>query len=321
MRTISIFCILFLSLVANEAAAQFNIGSFTEPQQGIELQPEFPRPGESVTARINDYGNLSYGATITWVLNGDVIPGTLNQREITIIAGEAGKTQTLQAIFSKETSGTEGLSVSFTPVYLDIVIEPQTHTPDFYLGRSLPSIGSLVNVTALISGNGFLNPDLIYTWRFGQQILEGGALRGRNRISLTMPMGRSEVLTVEVAKLDGSIIARRSLYLPSVTPEVTFYEVNPLFGMSKKAATGGVQLISNNTIVQAVPYYLDTRVYNDPAVIKWELGGVTTDNPAGNPYEITLQRTGMTGSTKLNFHVRDTKQILQGAESSTRINF
>ncbi|MBP6881080.1 MAG: hypothetical protein KBC35_00425 [Candidatus Pacebacteria bacterium] len=321
MRTISIFFILFLCLVTNEAAAQFDISSFTQPQQGIELQPEFPRPGESVTARFNDYQDNSYGATITWVLDGKVIPGTENQREISIIAGEAGKKQTLQVVFSKEGVSTGAMSTTLTPVYLDIIIEPQTRTPDFYLGRSLPSIGSLVNVTALISGKGFLNPDLVYTWRFGQQIIDGGSLRGRNRISLTMPRGRSEVLSVEVARLDGTIIARRSLYVPSVTPEIQFYEVSPLFGISKKAAVAGVPLISNSAVIQAVPYYLDTRVYNDPDIIKWELGGVTTDNPAGNPYEITLQRTGITGSVELNFHVRDTDQVLQGAEGSTRINF
>jgi hypothetical protein len=322
MRTISIFFILFLCLVANPAVAQFTDNPFGEPQQGLELQPEFPRPGETVTVRINDYQGSNYGASITWVLDEKIIPGTENHRDITIVAGEAGKVQTIQAVFSKNGSASGVLSAQLTPVYLDLIVEPQTRIPDFYLGRSLPSIGSLINVTALISSDkGFQNTDLVYTWRFGQQVLEGGAIRGRNRISLTMPMGSSEVLTVEVARLDGTVIARRSIYVPSVTPEIQFYQVSPLFGISKKAAVDSLPLISNSAIIQAVPYYLDTRVYNDPAIIKWELGGITTENPSGNPYEITLQRTGVTGSTELNFHVRDTKQLLQGAEGSTRINF
>lgn len=321
MRTISIFFTLFLCLVASQASAQFSASSFTETQSTIELQPPYPRPGETVVATLNDYSSASYGANITWFVDGSLITEATNQRQATFIAGESGKPQRVQAVLSKEIGGNQTLSTSLTPIYLDLVVEPQTKTPDFYLGRALPSIGSTVNVTALISGKGFTNPDLIYTWRYGQQVLEGGSVRGQNRVSIITPMGDSEVLSVQVAALDGTIIAQRSIYVPSVTPEVYFYEVSPLFGMKKKAALDGIPLISNSMIVQAVPYYLDSRVYNDPAILKWELGTTDIEKPSGNPYELTLQRTGTTGSVELNFHVRDTKQLLQGAEGSTRINF
>ena len=73
--------------------------------------------------------------------------------------------------------------------------------------------------------------------------------------------------------------------------------------------------------LKAEPFNLDSRVYNNPDVSEWELNGQTTSNGGGNPYEVTIQRTGETGSANLNFHVRDTPQILQGAESNIRINF
>jgi hypothetical protein len=321
MRIFSILFFLFLGLSATPVAAQFSTDSFIDPASSIQLKPEYPQPGEKVTATLSDYNGGSYGANITWVLDGKIIPDAENKREVILTAGKVGETQTLQAVLTRVTGGNEALTTVIKPAYLDIIIEPQTRTPDFYLGRSLPSIGSIVNATALISGNGFRNPDLIYTWRIGQQIIEGGAIRGRNQVSFSTPRGKSEVLSVQVAELDGTIISHRSILLPSVTPEVHFYEVSSLFGMSKKSADAGVSLISNSLVLQAEPYFLDSRTYNDPSVIQWKLGNINTVNPSSNPYEITLQRTGMAGSAELQFHVRDTKQLLQGAQGTTRINF
>jgi hypothetical protein len=227
----------------------------------------------------------------------------------------------LQVALIKPDGNREVHEKTITPIYLDVIIEPQTRTPNFYLGRALPSIGSSVNATALISGRGFRNPDLVYTWRVGQEVIGGGALRGQNQITFTTPMGDSVVLSLQVADLNGNTIASRSFLIPSVTPEIHFYELNALFGLNKKVSATGISIISNSIVVQAEPYYLDSRIYNSPSIAVWKLGGVTANNTSSNPYEITLERTGISGSADLEFHVRDTKQILQGAKDSTRINF
>lgn len=320
MRTIVTIFIFALSLVAVPALAQFNTNPFTTPDFGIELQPPYPTPGEAVTLSINDFRGSSFGANITWVLDGKVIPEAENKRQVQITAGELGTTQSVEAILTRTSGSKETLAVTVRPIYLDIIIEPQTHVPNHYRGRALPSIGSTVNATALISGAGFRNPDLIYTWRIGQRVIEGGSIRGRNQVSFTTSYS-SESLTVQVATLDGSIIASRSILIPSVTPEVHFYEVSALFGMSKKTITTSTSLIGNSLIIAAEPYYLDSGVYNNPDIAEWELGNSPTETGSGNPYEVTLQRTGSGGTLNLNFHVRDTTQVLQGAVGSTQINF
>jgi len=321
MRTFSILVTILFALSATPAVAQFSTDQFTNPEYGIEIQPEFPRPGEAITATLTDYRGSSFGANVTWVLNGRVIPDAENQRQTIVTAGEAGVAQTIEAILTKGSGQGERLRAIVKPIYLDIVIEPQTRTPDFYLGRSLPSIGSIVNATALISGDNSRVSDLVFTWRIGQQVIEGGPIRGRNQVSYTTPMGSSETLSVQVAKTDGTVIARRSVSIPSVEPIVQFYELSPLFGISNKVIGSTVPLIGNSTIVKVEPYYLDSRVYNNPSIIQWKLGGVTTSNQSRNPYEITLQRMWTGGSTELEFQVRDTAQVLQGVKGSTRINF
>ncbi|MCA9357728.1 hypothetical protein KC902_00515 [Candidatus Kaiserbacteria bacterium] len=322
MRTIVTTFIFILSLAAIPASAQFSSNNtFTQPEFGIEIQPKYPAPGEEVTLSINDYRGSSYGANITWVLDGRVIPEAENKREAKVTTGALGTTQSVEVILTRSGGGRESLQTVIRPIYLDIIIEPQTHVPENYLGRALPSIGSTVNATALISGAGFRNPDLIYTWRFGQQVIEGGSLRGRNQVSFTTTNNSNETLSVQVATLDGSVIASRSISIPSVAPEIHFYEVSALFGMSKKTLSEGISLIGNSLVVAAEPYYLDSRVYNNPAITEWTLGNTIAETGGGNPYEVTLERTGSGGVLNLSFHVRDTTQVLQGAIGATQVNF
>lgn len=317
----TVFYLTLLSLVATPAFAQFDTNSLSNPELTIEIQPEFPKPGEQITATLNDYAGGTYGSTVTWVLNGQELPDFKNQRKANITAGASGKQQILEVVLSKPEGGRRILSKTIKPVYLDVVIEPQTRVPDFYLGRALPSIGSIVNATALISGDGFKNTDLVYTWKINREVIEGGPIRGRNQVSFTTPMGNESILSVLITEPNGTVITSRAMILPAVEPEIRFYEVNSLFGISNKPITESLLLIGNSAIVQAEPYNLDSRVYNNPTIHEWKIDGITSGETGGNPYEVTLQRNGYLGVSSLQFHVRDTVQLLQGAKASMQINF
>lgn len=303
------------------AIAQLDLGGITGAELTIELQPEYPRPGEEVTATINDYRGGTYGSSITWIFDGKAIPDADNKRSATFTAGEAGVTQTVEAVLSKPQGGKEILKNSIIPIYLDIILEPQTRVPDFYLGRSLPSVGSVVNATAIVSAQEIIDPDLVYTWRLNQKVIEGGPLRGGNHVSFETPMGSEAILTLQVTRPNGQVLSRRSIFVPSVFPEINFYEVSSLYGVRQIPIDQGANIIGNSLVVKAEPYNLDSRVFNDPDITEWEINGYKTSNTGANPYEVTLQKTGVSGVSSLEFHVRDTTQLLQGAQDSVRINF
>jgi hypothetical protein len=313
--------IALISLSAEPVLAQINPGDFTTPNSGIELKPEFPLPGDTVTATFNDYSGSTYGSSVVWMINGEVVAGSENQRQITFQTGDSGTTQTIQAVLNKPSGGQVVLESTIKPVYLDIIIESQTRVPDWYLGRSLPSIGSLVNATALVSSGSILDTDLIYTWRVGQKVLEGGPIRGRNQVSFTTPMGSQTVLSLQVATPDGVTLAKRAILLPSVTPELHFYEVSTLFGTNHVALSDNFSLIGQSAVVKAEPYHLDSRVYNNPDIKEWSIDGRGSGTVDNNPYEVTLKRVGGSGPVDLEFHVRSTSQVLQGVEDNIRVNF
>jgi hypothetical protein len=318
-----LFFILFLFIFGtftHTASAQLDMQELVSPQLLLETEPEYPRPGEEVTITINDYRGGTYGSNVTWLYDGQVVDSAENRRSVTIVAGALNTPTKVEAVLSKPSGGREVLSTTIRPVYLDIVIEAQTRVPDFYLGRSLPSIGSMVNATALVN-DGRMRTDLVYTWSLDRQVLEGGPIRGRDQVSFAMPMGDNAILSVQATEPSGRVLARRAIFVPSVQPSVSFHEVSTLFGVKQSPIDSELILVGNTGTVQAEPYHLDTRVYNNPAVAQWKIDNSSQQNTGGSPYQITFQQTGLTGSVKLGFQVRDTTQVLQGATDSIRVRF
>ncbi len=320
MRTLIIFYISILSLFANTAFAQINSNALN-PELGITLQPSNPQPGETTVATLNDSSGGAYGASVNWFIDDKEIADSNNQRSITFTATEDGS-QNIKAVLTKPIGGTQVIQQTIKPAYLDIIIEAQTRVPDFYLGRALPSIGSTVNATALISGNGFRNNDLVYIWKVNNKVIDGGAMRGKDQVSFITPRGGQISLSVQITELNGTVIASRNIILPSVEPEMHFYEVSSLFGISEKAIKDQLKLSGNSTTIKAEPYYLDINVYNNPNIDEWSISSGQFQRVGSNPYEVSIQSGGIFNqNTELSFHVRDTKQVLQGIEGSMKINF
>jgi hypothetical protein len=273
-----------------------------------------------VTITLNDYRSGTYGSNITWVYNGNVVDEAENRRSVLVTAGVLAKETVIEAVLSKPSGGREVLRTSFTPVYLDIIIEAQTRVPEFYLGRALPSVGSMVNVTALVN-DGSIRNDLVYTWILNRQVLEGGPIRGRNQVSFTTPMGDNSILSVEVTEPNGNVLTRRSIFVPSVRPSLSFHEVSSLFGVKRNPINNELIMVGNTATIQAEPYHLDTRVYNNPDIVQWKINNSISQNQGNNPYQITFQPTGFAQSASLNFEVRDTTKVLQGARNNIRVRF
>jgi hypothetical protein len=320
MRLFFILFFILLSAQSHAASAQLDVQSLTSPELLLEVEPEFPRPGENVTISLNDYRGGTYGSSIVWLYDGVAVEAAENRRSVTVTAGALDTPIVVEAVLNKPAGGREVLSTTLQPTYLDIIIEAQTRVPDFYRGRALPSIGSMVNATALVN-DGSMRNDLVYTWRLNRQVLEGGPIRGRNQVSFATPRGENAILSVQATELNGEVVARRSIFVPSVQPTINFHEVSSLFGVKRNPISNELILVGNTATIQAEPYHLDTRVYNNPDIAQWEINNSSTQTQGGNPYQITFQRTGLANSANLGFQVRDTTQVLQGANNSIQVRF
>lgn len=314
------FALIVLLVPVSFSAAQVDTGIGSDGPS-LEVEPAYPSPLTTVSISLNDYALTERVLAITWRVDGTAISEAANQRTISVLTKDAGVKTTVEAVLEFTGGVTQVVRKVLTPLYLDIIIEPQTKTPPFYIGRALPSIGSTLNLTALISGNSTPSKDLLYTWRVNRDVVDGGSLRGGNKVTAATPLGQLMLISVDVTALDGTILMRKTIEVPSVTPSLYFYEYTPLYGMSHKAIEN-INLVGASATVRAEPYNLDIKTYNNPDFLEWEVDGTKTATPANNPYEITLGRPGETyGTSRINLHVRNLSQLLQGSEGDFQVTF
>ncbi len=317
MRVFLALCVLFMCPFLT--MAQTGANAFINTDLTLEIQPSFPQPGEEVTLTLNDYGGSYYGASLEWFSNGVIIAGATNQRSITVTAPGIGEKETIAVVLKMSNGLTTSVKQVIAPVYADIIVEPQTHVPGFYKGRALPSAGSTINLTALLSDGRMMGSDLVYTWRVNEEVLEGGPLRGRNRISFVAPQDKELIISLEVTRPTGETVANRSIYVASMTPELHFYEVNALYGIETRAIRDNFTMIGNSATIKAEPYYLASSVFNRPDILEWKINQNQVTNQSGDPYELTLEKTGNSGEARMQFHVRSTVDFLQGARGEFNI--
>lgn len=309
--------IIFTPLVFTSAQITQNL---INQELTIDLLPLYPAPGEAFTASLNDYSLSGAASSIRWEVDGEVITSAQNTRSVSLTAKEAGESMVISATIGLSTGGSMTVRKTVTPIFLDIVVEPQTRTPSFYQGRALPSIGSTINATALMAGYSTPMNDLLFTWRVNNTVIDGGSLRGKNKISFPTPLGQLILLTLDVSKTSGEVVFRKTIEVLSVKPVVHFYETSTLYGMKNKPLTA-LSLIGASASIQAEPYYLDILTYNAPELLEWEIDGSKSTQRSGNPYEITLARDAGTGISNINFHVRSLTELMQGSEGTFKVNY
>jgi hypothetical protein len=322
MKYLVFVTILFAS-IAGHTYAQFDTG-FVNQTSGISvgLSPAYPAPGESVTATLDDYAIGSAFSTIAWFINGTEVMAAKNSRTISFSAPALGEKLTVTAKLTLPGGLTTEASQSISPIYTDIIIEPQTYTPRQYQGRALPSIGSLVRATALVQDkNGFINPAAYsYAWKLNGTAMGGGGRNNGLQVEYIVPYGRSHTLTVEVYDRTGLLLARRSTSIQTEDVDLVLYEVNPLYGKSNIAIGGQLQFLSNTLQLRAVPYNLDLRSTPQNTFSEWRLANRVVTSDSASPFDLTLERSGQ-GQMPVNFKLRNREALLQGGEVSTSLNF
>ncbi len=322
MRFFSLLLLLLLALPLSNSLAQVggSISDIMGENVTIVLDPQYPNPGDQVTATIDDYALNGSGATITWFFDGLSAPSVSNSRTITFTAPPVETPLTIVARLTFRDGKKLEAKRILTPLYLDLIIEPQTYTPLFYNGRALPTKGSVVNINALLQNKrGPVNSaDYSYSWTLNNKSVYGGARPGGNWAQITVPHGQNSVITIAVQDKNNNTVARKLVAIPTSELDVQFYEINSLLGLGQKAITSEFFMTGNSASIKAIPYYLDTRAINDNLFTKWSINNRTVTTINSDPFEINLER-GLTGSAVVSFKMRNLSELLQSDESSFQI--
>lgn len=288
----------------------------------LVLSPRYPEPNETVTATLNDYSINTNGATIQWFVGGKEVSNSENERAVEFSTGGLGSSLRVVALTTLPNGSVLKAESIIQPVRIDILIEADTRVPSFYKGRAIPATGGSVQLTALPFTGEARNPESYsYTWRVGDKVHGGGSRFGKNSINFTADFQKQILVSVDVMDTDGEMVTSESIYIPLTDPELHFYEINPLRGMAEVAMGDTFIFVGEEIKVRAEPYFIDNSLFSEKPHQEWKLNRKKVANPNSDQQEITLRRSGDSGSFNLEYHIRNLKQLLQGVKDDITINF
>lgn len=282
--------VLLLLLPTGFAHAQF---SASDPLS-ISLSPEYPRPYETVVVTPSSTLIDLASAVVTVSVNGRLLSSDSGVQNIPVNVGGPGEKTTI-GVTAKFGGKTYTKTLVLRPADVSLVVEPVSTSHPFYRGALYLAPQGRVRVIALADlrssvGSRISPNSLVYTWRFGNQILQSESGIGKNILTATGPMRyRDAQISVTVTNADSSVVAGSTTLLKPVDPFIYIYRSAPLFGVDfDNALVGSYTLQGTEESFRGVPYF-----FGDVPDLAWSVGG----QGSGSDKDVTVRTTGSAAGT------------------------
>lgn len=315
-----IFFILSFFLISN---ADFDVNN---QNINIKLNPEFPTANQSVTVSTDVYITNMDKATISWFIDGVLKLEGIGKKDFTFLTKDYGEGIDLTLQISSSETGTVSKTFEIIPTELDLIWETGTFTPPFYKGKALNTHQSIVKIVAIpnfIKDGIKIKPEeLIYTWKKDGKISSKDSGYGKNSFSFVGPeLFRENIISVEVETIDSSIKNKKNIFLKSNSPEIIFYEEDPLLGILSNKNLKFFPLFNNySEEVKIVAYPLFFSMYNKEDI---QYNWFVNNNPAPGFKNTISINTGdkITGSFPISLKVQNLNNFLLFTENNFNLIF
>ncbi len=302
------------------------IFAFSEHGSRLDINPNYPSPNSTVTARFMAPGVDINTALITWRVNGEVIQQAYGKN---IVKFEVGKIGTIYKISvfakdakNKKASKSEVIQVSDAT----IIWEGKTYTPPFYKGRAMQSPGSSISllvIPEITNSNGVMydKDDLFYEWMTNNSTIPESAGKGMYYTTLKNPKPMETFkVVVKIKDKNGDLRTVKKAIIPVTQPMIKIYEDNPFVGVRYDKSIENVYNIrTKESTIMAEPFYMSVENRVDKNLTySWIISNVEYNNKG----TITLgsEGTGF-GSTNLSLTIQNDAYWLQNARKSLRVEF
>ncbi|MCF7816066.1 MAG: hypothetical protein K9M10_02460 [Candidatus Pacebacteria bacterium] len=316
----SVLLFLFFGLGISFLHAQ----SLPTNAAGVNLipNPQFPAPHSLVEISLDAYSLETTGAYIRWYTNDVAQSHCRNERSCTITTGALGEEVVVQVALTRAGSLPLTSSIIIAPTVTDLILEAKTYVPLFYKGRALPSTDSALRAIAIIhDGSGASQKSYTYKWSQGSSVLFGGPVNGKNVLDFTMPHYDNGLLSVEIFNAKGTLVGGGDISLITVSPELHFYEQNPLRGLSQRELVSPFSLLGEETTISGEPYYMNTALSSNDADFTWKINNVPASSDLSFPNAITLRRVGESGTAEIDLRIVTKQRIPQFVEKAFKLFF
>ena len=314
------FCFLIFTFMANAQG----MPSSALKEIDLRLSTENPVPGQQIIVTAESYSVDLNSANIIWTLNGSLYQKGAGITSIQVQAPALGKKLNVEIIAGIPNGRELKSSIDIGSGNIDIIVENEGYVPPFFLGKIPLSYQNIYRVIAIphiadSSGKEYAPQTLIYQWTKDSKVVQDQGGYGKQVFSWQDDIiPRQRVLNVRATTRDGSAQAEKVILLQAQSPFISFYNNDPLYGpMYNRAIGNGVSLGKSRELsVLAVPYG-----FNKPSdgvgdlSFTWLVNSIEQMALSASQSIVLRAPEGTAGSSNIQLQIRNTNDILQGAQN------
>lgn len=298
----------------------------TQLEAQIVMTPSIPQPNSRVVLTLESYSFNVDVANIVWTVSGKIFLSGRGEKKINLATGGVGSQINVSVSATLADGSSMRTSTVITPGSVEILYEsPESYVPPFYKGRTLPSEGATVRVTAIanISENGALvaKNKLSYSWYLNDELLSGASGAGKQSATIKLDyLNDANEVKVRIVSPGGVISEKTTTIYPhSVIPAL--YTYDELLGTNYTLLVGRRFEASKDFSLVLEPYYLSTLgTASGGDTYEWYLDGLPI-TPIGGKKLSLSPKADSYGTRTLSIAITNTKRRLQTAETSVELLF
>lgn len=314
-------------LAAPFALSQMFLGASVN----VVIDPPTPAPRSSVLITIESFSTDLNQASFVWYVNGVIKKQGPAEKTLTLITGGLGTTQIVDVDIDTKDIGPVSKRITIAPAEVDIIEQADSFTPPFYKGKTLTPPEGQVTLIALPSlvtqgGRKLSSSEIIFKWKRDNKVLGDQSGLGKNTLTLTAPYapGETTIVTLEASAPGYNLSANQRYYLSPGTPEIVFYENNPLLGVTLNRALSTPYLLSQSEVTFiAYPFTFDADVLsNTDTSLLWNINYKNVETPKIGRNILTLRRPeGVSGSSNVSLDIQNSKKAFSFGSKNILVNF
>ena len=295
----------------------------------VQISPEIPGPYENVNLTLISYVVDVNKLQISWYLNDQKKSSGIGKKDFSFTAGGVGSTSTVRIEMFVAEGGLIKKTITIQPASVDLLWETvNSYVPPFYKGKALPSSESKIKVVAVpnlktSAGAKLKENDFTYNWERNLKFSQN--LSGYGKSTYTFQnnyLDQSEKIELIISSIKDNYTAKKIINIPMVSPEIVFYEKNPLRGINyEKALTSDFSMQGKESTIVAEPYFFSpANPISEELRYEWSLNNESILPPLiKNNLVVRVAEAG--GQAKLSLSIESLPRLFQSADKSIFINF
>ena len=294
----------------------------------VNVIPANYGPNQNIDISLSSFAADLNSVMITWFVNGKNTLSGIGKKSFSITSGAAGSLNTVRVKILLPDGEIEKIIQINPSVTILLWQAIESHTPPFYRGKAMPTLGSEIKVVAMPeiqAGNTMVDPkNMTYAWRRDYSNEPAGSGYGKN-FFIYSDDWLEDGGTVEVAATtaNGQSSSSASISIGTVEPQISFYKKDEVMGILWEQALQDGHLVKNGDTVMAIPYFISPKnLYHPDLVFNWSINSRTINLGSFRKNMIPLKvEEGMSGASNLRLDIESKSQFFQTANKEIRLEF